>query len=250
MTTPLDVFGPGICYVTRTDVTNATPINIGFAQGLSLDFAGTIKELYGQNQYPLDAARGTIKVTGKATAAVVSGIAWNNFFFGNAFVGGGFKWNVNEQSNLGATVVVANSATFDQDLGVVDAVSGVPFIKVASAPAAGQYSVNTATGTYSFNSSDVSAAKIGLFTYTSTVAGTIGQTLNVNNTLLGTSPAFQLDYYTSRANKPLVLRLFQCQASKLTFATKLEDFAMPEFDFSAFANSAGNIAKIVFPEIT
>jgi hypothetical protein len=250
MTTPLDVFGPGICIITRTDVVNATPVNVGFGQGLSLDFSGTIKELYGQNQYPLDAARGSVKVTGKVTAAVVSGIAWNNFFFGNAFAGGGFKWNVNEQANLAASLVVANGATFDQDLGVVDAVSGVPFIKVASAPAAGQYSVVAATGTYAFNATDVSALRIGLFTYTSTVVATIGQTLTVTNQLLGTSPAFQLDYYTSRLNKPLVVRLFQCQASKLTFATKLEDFAMPEFDFSSFANNAGQVAKIVFPEIT
>ena len=30
MTTPLDVFGPGICIVTRTDVADPTPIDIGY----------------------------------------------------------------------------------------------------------------------------------------------------------------------------------------------------------------------------
>jgi hypothetical protein len=30
-------------------------------------------------------------------------------------------------------------------------------------------------------------------------------------------------------------------ASKLTFATKQEDFIIPEFDFEAFANAAGQV---------
>jgi hypothetical protein len=30
-------------------------------------------------------------------------------------------------------------------------------------------------------------------------------------------------------------------STKLTFATKLDDFAMPEFDFEGFADSAGNV---------
>lgn len=248
MTTPANAFGPGIAIVTRVDIATSTPVNIGFAQGLSLDFSATIKELFGQNQYPIDAARGTVKITGKMSAATISGLAWNAAFFGAGFTSGGFKWNPGEAGVVPGTpfqVTVANSATFDQDLGVINATTGLPFTKVASAPAAGQYSV--AAGVYTFNTGDTGAAV--LISYTSTVTGT-GQTLTINNSLLGTSPIFALDYFTSRNNKAIVLRLNQCQASKISLATKLEDFGMPEFDFSAFANNAGQVGKIVFPEVS
>jgi hypothetical protein len=149
-----DAFGPGIIIVTRTDVANSTPINIGFAQEFSGDFSSSSKELYGQNQYPLDAARGQVKVSGKMKAAVISGLAWNTVFFGESMATGGIKWNPSEAGIVPAStpyqITVANGATFDQDLGVVDAATNIPLIKVASAPAAGQYSVGAA-GVYTFN---------------------------------------------------------------------------------------------------
>jgi hypothetical protein len=248
MTTPFDAFGPGIVIVTRTDVAVPTPVNIGFAQGINFDFSASIKELIGQNQFALDAARGAVKVSGKMNAAVLSGLAWNTIFFGESMATGGIKWNPNEAGTIPGstayTVTVANSVTFDQDLGVVYADTNLPFTRVVSGPTIGQYSV--AAGVYTFAAAD--ASKAVLITYSSTQTG--GQTLAINNHLLGYSPTFQLDYYTSRNNKALVARFFQCQASKVGLAAKLEDFLMPEFDFSIFANSAGNVAKLYFPEIS
>jgi hypothetical protein len=247
MTTPLDAFGPGIVIVTRTDIANSTPINIGFAQGLSIDFSGSMKELTGQNQYSLDAARGPVKVSGKMSSAVLSGVAWNTVFFGDSFASGGIKWNPDEAAAVPAatafTVTVANSATFDQDLGVKYALTGLPFTKVASAPAVGQYS--QVGGVYTFAAADASAQV--LVTYSSTT--TTGQTLSVNNHLLGYSPKFQLDYFTSRDGKALIARYFSCQGSKITLASKLDDFLMPEMDFSVLSNPAGNVAKLYFPEV-
>lgn len=52
------------------------------------------------------------------------------------------------------TVTVANAASFSIDLGVTYAIGGVALVAVTGAPAAGQYSVNTATGAYTFNSAD------------------------------------------------------------------------------------------------
>ncbi len=245
MTTPLDAFGPGIIIVTRTDIANSTPVNIGYAQEFTPEFSGSIKELYGQNQLALDAARGTLKVTGKIKAAVLSGLAWNNVFFGDSFASGGIIWNPSEAHTIAATTLtLTNAATFDADLGVVYATNNLPFVKVASAPAQGQYTQSGAT--YGFNSADNGAAVF--VTYTSTTAS--GQYLAINNQLIGYAPTFQLDYYTTRNNKPFVARYNQCQASKLTFASKLEDFIMPEFDFSIFVNAAGQLGKLVFPEIS
>ena len=251
MTAPFDAFGPGVIVVTRTDVANSTPYNIGYAQEFSVDFAGNIKELYGQNQMPIDAARGTVKVTGKIKAAVLSGFAWNTVFFGNSFSTGTLTWNTNEKHTVTAGVLspaaITNAATFEADLGVVyDAAAttpGMPLTKVASAPAVGQYTVS-GVGVYAFAAGETNPV---LINYTSAVAAS-GQTLTISNNLLGTSPNFQLDYYTARSGSAFVVRYYQAQAAKITIAAKLEDFIMPEFEIHFFANAAGNLGKLYFPE--
>src|SRR5260221_6765953 len=95
MATPLAVFGPGILIATRTDLTTPAPINIGFAQEFSIEVAGTTKQLYGQKQFPLVAARGTIKASGKFKAAVVSGICMNNVMVGQTACSTSMEnWNI------------------------------------------------------------------------------------------------------------------------------------------------------------
>jgi hypothetical protein len=50
---PQGLFGPGILILTRTDVANATPVNVGFCNEFSYDMTADVKELYGQNRLPL-----------------------------------------------------------------------------------------------------------------------------------------------------------------------------------------------------
>lgn len=85
---PQAVFGPGSLYVTRIDIDDQTPYNIGYAQEFSYDEAGETKELYGQKQYPLVIARGTLKATGKMKAATLSGLALSAVFGGGSFTDG------------------------------------------------------------------------------------------------------------------------------------------------------------------
>jgi len=42
-------------------------------------------------------------------------------------------------------------------------------------------------------------------------------------------------------NNQFSVLLYSVIASKLSFATKQEDFIIPEFDFEAFSNAAGQI---------
>ncbi len=75
----------------------------------------------------------------------------------------------------------------------------------------------------------------------------------MTNQAIGFTPTFQLDYYTSLNQptaKPFVVRVYQCVASKLMWASKLEDFVMPEFDFDFFANNNDQVVNYVFPEIS
>ncbi len=258
MSVPFDVFGPGYIWATRTDIANATPVNVGFAQEFSADFSGNIKELTGQNQYALDVARGIVKINWKIKAAVCSGIAWNNIFFGANFTSGGFICNAGELASIPTTpfqVTVANAATYEPvgnaniaggDLGVVFTATALPLTKVASAPTTGQYSVAPATGIYTFAAADT--GKQVAISYRSTQ--TAGQTLTVTNQLLGFTPIVQLDYYTTRNNKPFLVRLPQATANKISIATKLEDFLMPQFDGGAFPNAAGIAVQFSFPEVS
>ena len=242
-------FGSGVLLGTRTDVANATPVNFGLVQEVQLDLQFTAKELYGQFQFPVAIARGQGKATGKAKMAQISGLAFNNLFFGSALASGQLATSFGEAGTVPGTgpftVTVANAAAWQDDYGVVFGATGLPLSKVTSAPAAGQYSA--AAGIYTFNTAD--ATKAVLISYTYTVAGT-GQQLTLANPLLGVTPTFQAQLFTSFQGKPCNVKLFNCVSTKLAFATKLEDFVIPELDFDIFANAAGNVLQWSFAEVS
>ena len=241
-------FGSGCLIGTRTDIANGTPINFGLVQAVTIDETATIKELYGQNQRAVAIARGTIKTTGKATVAKISGIALASLFYGFVPAAGQLATSFGEAGS-GAIpttpfqLTVTNSATFVDDLGVIYAATGLPFTKVASAPTIGQYSV--AAGIYLFAAADT--GKTVLFSYTYTIAA-LGQKFVVTNQLLGTTPTFSCQFYTTFQGQALSLKINNCTSSKLAMASKLEDFTIPEFDFSCFADAAGNIMTWSFGE--
>lgn len=240
-------FGSGVLIGTRTDIENATPINFGLVQEVTIDEQAGVKELYGQYQYPLAIARGTVKTTGKAKVARISGLAFANLYYGLTPAAGQVATSFAEAGTIAAstpyTVTVVNEATFVNDAGVLYAANGLPLTKVASSPAAGQYSV--VAGVYTFNSTD--AGKAVLVTYTYTIASS-GQKLTVANQLIGTTPTFQALFYTTFQGQAVTLQLNNCTSSKLSFGTKLEDFTLPEFDFSCFADSFGNVMTWSFAE--
>ena len=241
-------FGSGVLLGTRTDIANATPVNFGLVQEVQLDLQFTAKELYGQYQFPVAIARGQGKATGKAKMAQISGLAFNNLFFGGSLASGQLATSFGEAGTVPGssayTGTGANAAAGQDDYGVVYAATGLPLTKVASSPSGGQYSV--AAGAYTFNSAD--SSKSVLISYTYTITG-IGQELTLANPLMGTTPTFQAQLYTSFQGKPCNVKLFNCVSTKLAFATKLEDFVIPELDFDIFANSAGNVLQWSFAEV-
>ncbi len=242
-------FGSGVLLGTRTDIANATPVNFGLVQEVQLDLQFTAKELYGQYQFPVAIARGQGKASGKAKMAQVSGLAFNNLFFGASLATGQLATSFGEAgivpSSSAYTVTVANFGTRQDDCGVVYAATGLPLTKAASAPSAGQYSV--ASGVYTFNAAD--AGKAVLVSYTYTLSGS-GQQLTLANPPMGTTPTFQAQLYTSFQGKPCNVKLFNCVSSKLAFASKVEDFVIPELDFDIFANAAGNVLQWSFAEVS
>lgn len=239
-------FGSGVLIGTRSDVASATPVNFGLVQEVTIDQSASVKEIYGQFQYPLAGARGTIKTTGKAKVARISGLAFANLYYGIAPAVGQTATAFAEAGSVPATspytVTVANTDFID-DEGVIYAASGLPLTKVASNPSDGQYAVSA--GVYTFAASDSGKAVLASYTY---AIASSGQKIAVTNQLIGTTPTFQALFYTTFQGQAVTLKLNSCISSKLSFGTKLEDFAMPEFDFSCFADAAGNVMTWSFAE--
>ncbi len=235
-------FGSGVLIGT----TSTGPMQFGTLQDVSVDFSFSVKSLMGQYQFPVAVARGAGKVSGKAKFANIDGPLLNTIFFGNTPTTGQKLWSYNEGATVGAsspyTATVVNAASFDANLGVAYASSGLQLTLVASAPAAGQYSV--ASGVYTFNSADAGKAVLITYSYTQAVAGSKAV---IGNKLMGVAPTFQIDFYQTNPNiagAQWSLRLYSCMSSKLALASKLEDFNIPEMDFEAFANAANNIGEV------
>jgi hypothetical protein len=243
---PQGLFGPGVLWATRTDIANQTPVNVGYCNEFSTDISFETKQLYGQNQFPILAARGTAKCTGKIKAATLSGQALNAMLLGGTWTVG-TQYDVYMAPSIAipatpftVTPTFPSSGTFSGDLGVVNAATGVPLTLVTGTPTAGQYSITA--GAYLFSSAD-HAAGISVITsssYTYTAAPGMSQT--IANQLIGNTPTFQLDYKSILYGATYYLRIFNAVGSKWSMGHKLTDFAMPEYDFDFFANAAQNIA--------
>lgn len=246
-------FGAGFLFGARNDLANQTPQIFGTLQDVSVEFSATNKTLHGQYGFPVMVARGHQKIQCKAKMGQISANLFNSLFFGGTIASGQTAIAVSEAGTVpavaGYTATVANSATFLQDEGVVYAASGLPLVKVAAAPAQGQYSV--AAGTYTFAAGDASAAV--LISYTYSVAGA-GQKITVTNSILGQNPVFSVQLATqvtvTGGTKRALLNLRACVASKLSFATKIEDFTIPEMDFEAFADSSNTVFDWSFSEVS
>lgn len=229
--------------------TNPTPVRFGGLQGVNIDMSFTTKELHGQYQFPIALARGSGKVTGKAQFAQLNALALNDLFFGEstAPATGALATAVAEVGTVTAnTVTVTHNTTYVQDLGVVDGTTGIVLSRVANSPSGtGNYSVNETTGVYTFNTA-MNNLPVNI-TYSWTDA-TTGSTITLTNKLMGSQPTFLAVFTEVFNGKRVTFQLNNCISSQLTFATKLEDFTIPDFTFAAFADASGNVGKYSFDE--
>lgn len=230
---------------------NPTPMKFGTLQDVSLDISGDVKQLYGQKQFPEAVARGKCKISGKAKFANINGKMLNDLFFGQTLSAGVTRTAIDEVHTVPTTpftVTIAppSSGVFLKDWGVRYAATGLPFTRVTSGVVTGQYSVNEATGVYTFSTGDVGASNV-LISYTYTVAA-VGAGLKITNQLMGFAPTIQVLLNNVYNSNQFNVVLYSVIASKLSIATKQEDFIIPEFDFEAFANAAGQVIDMYSDE--
>jgi hypothetical protein len=162
------LFGAGTAYIKPVGGNtgpNPTPGTLGVMQSCDIEFSGSSKTLYGQLQSPVAVARSEMKYTAKAKFAQIYGKQWCDYFFGQTTSASYKSASLNESHSVPAstpytvTITPPNSGTFSEDLGVSYASSGLSLVRVTSAPAAGQYSVNEATGVYTYAAGDASASE-------------------------------------------------------------------------------------------
>jgi hypothetical protein len=238
-------FGTGVLIGTPTidangnAIVNPSPVEFGTLQDVSLDISFDTKTLYGNLQFPLAVGRGKGKIGGKAKVAKLNGSMINSIFFGQSLLSGitSTVYDTNGTTIAASlTPTVPNSGTWTRDLGVKDA-NGLPMTRVAATPATGQYSVSA--GVYTFNASDVGKTAFINFAYDAASTSAVKST--VMNLPMGYAPSFSVDLYLPFQGKSLIVSCPNAVASKLTLATKQDDFMVPEFDFDCFANAAGQV---------
>lgn len=244
---PQKAFGSGTMWGTPSG-SNPTPVNFGYIQDGSINFNASTKNLFGKYQFPVGSARGTAKIEGKAKMGMIQGSLYAGLFF-NASLTSGQRTTANAEAGVVPapsgpyTITVANAANYLEDLGVISGTTGYPLTRVASGPTTGQYSVNTSTGVYTFAAADTGITMYISYRYS--VSGS-GQKFTISNQLLGIQPVFSLVLEMvdpSSSGSKSVIKLNKCIADKLDFATKLEDFVMPDFSFSAFADDTGTVGE-------
>lgn len=245
--------GSGRLYVRPiggNEAANPTPLEAFTIQDVTIDVAGDIKELRGQNQFPDDTATTDKKLTGKFGIGRKDLTMFNQIFYADTISSTGQSVSPNEVHTIPATpyqVTVAPpaSGTFLVDLGVYYQATNVEFINVPSTPAVGQYSVNTSTGVYTFAAADTTVPVVISYAYTLTGHGA---TYQVSNQTIGYGPIVELwivDQYqplvVSSDNIYNVIRIYSAKVNKITIGNKRADYSIPEVDWAAYANSAGRV---------
>lgn len=243
-------FGSGVLFGIPNSgnlAANPTPSKLGLLQEFSVDFKGDLKKLFGQFQFAAATARGKIEVSCKAKIAVFDIQSLNQLYFGQSVTQASITKVADSEADTvpavtSFTITVSNAATFVDDLGVVDATTGLPFQEVATLTAVGQYQVNVSTGVYTFFSGDASRHVQISYTYTATTPGT--STLALSNQLMGYAPQFKAVAYNNFRGEYLGIQLNQCTMGQFQLASKLEDFWMYDITFDANCDASNNLGKI------
>lgn len=250
-------FGSGRLYGTRTDIPNATPIEFGVLQSCDIDMSFSTKPLNGQNQFAVFVARGTAKWTVKAKAGIISGLLFNNIFFGQSMTTGQVALAAGEVHTVPSTspytISPTNQSTFVLDEGVTYVGDpGLPLTLTSGAPAASaEYEAPAApstTGVYTFSSSDAGNKVLLNYQYSSTA----GEQIALSNLITGTTPYFSA-VFRNRDPKTGLYDTFvinRATSNKLSIGSKTEDYTLPEFDMEIMDDGTGQIGIFSFGDLS
>ena len=243
--TQTKIFGTGSIFAL---VNGLTPVKLGVVQDMEVDFTFAVAELYGQNQFPVAIGRGKASVKGKGKLGQFDLNMYNNLFFGGT-IDTTQNRRVIESSAASAgasapTFTVGNVGSSGiNDLGLYYSATAQQLnYSTSASPTIGNYT-NTSSGLYTVSTAE-SAATGFLVSYDYLSTGT-GNRLVVSNQLMGLQPIFQMELwegYTDFSGRTTCdLKIYRCTSSKFSMPLKNSDFNISDFEFSAFADSSGNV---------
>jgi len=244
-------FGVGALYGIPSGGNNATPSfgqRFGIIKEVSVEFSQKLEKLLGQNKLPDDIAPGDMEFKGKAAFAEIEVDVYNSLFFGD-IIAAGTKNFVNGEATgavAGNNYSVTNAGNNSKPnvmLSVRYAATGVQLQQVSAGnEATGSFSFNNANGKIVFGGNDAGNNVLFLVDYAYTTA--TGKTLTVTNHLMGYGPVFEI--YLSQPYQSIGngIHLFSCRCAKMSMPMTRNTHMFSDFEFEAFANSAGNVAEI------
>lgn len=226
--------------------TPSFPQRFGTIQDVSLDLTQKLVELRGQYKYPDDVAPSDMDIKGKAGFGRIEIETYNALFFADVISAGikvmidGEEHTIAGGTDVTTPVEVTNHDTFETDLGVRYKDTGVEFQVVAGgSEAEGKYSVDEETGIYTFDPADLGQDVLISYEYTSAAAG---RTMLVTNHIQGYGPVFEL-WLSQPYQGTNGLHLFRCRSSKMNAPMKRDGYMIPDFEFTAYPNAAGEVAE-------
>jgi len=252
------MFGSGTMWWYQTTGPDGSLLNtpiaqtFGLLQDVTIDCSFDAKMMYGGLQNAIDIGRGKGKLTGKAKFAQLNANIFSALFFGQSAIDG----LLNDYNDLSVgtaipsspyqiTVSPPSSGMYMKDLGVRYVASGVALMRTGGTPGPSQYSVDEGTGTYTFNTGAV-GLKINI-DYQYSLPG--GKTIPLTNQLMGYTPQFGVDLTLSYLGKITTLCFMNCQSSKLSLASKLDDYTLIDFEFDILPTSTGVLYSISSTDI-
>lgn len=237
-------------------ISNPTPVLVGGNAFQEFDISDSTdtKMLYGNLKYPVSVAQGKGKLEIGAKLGSVNMMAMNSLLRGQTTVAGidSIYWDTSAGTAIPAspytiTVTPPSSGTWKTDLGVINASTGVPMTRVASAPTTGQYTVSA--GAYVFAAADTTIAMKISYEYTAT--STTIQKCTVLNTAMGTAPFVQLYLlqYNESASAVWIRKYYNVLCSEFKRSSKQDDYSIADLKFTAFSNTAGQLFDECFTSL-
>lgn len=241
-------FDSGFLFAIPNDTTkNRTPQRIGALSNIRIESGATINPAETDLQYDTHPLYGKRQVTGIAQFAMINGRILSQIVYGQELVAGAIKCDRERAYTIPAApgpytqlVTPPSSGTYNLDLGVSYAETGVAFKLVAGTPAAGEYSITGATYTFAAADEDTDIKLSYLYT-----VGT-GQKLTIANLYSGPAPSFKVVLNGVHNDKQVTAVLNNCVIERFALPTVLENFAVSQLEFQGFANpdTGGEVGTI------
>lgn len=233
-------FGIGHVGAIDDSVTPNQAYGIAIVKGIAIEFKASTKPLKGNLLIAVDQAIDSVDITGKIQSQDSLAFVAPLIIPGTTSATGREKFA--RQSTLipgtPFTITVTNSATWATDLGVVNLTTGKRMTRVASAPAAGQYSV--AAGVYTFASAEGTV----VIEYSYTDAST-GKTRTFTNAAVGASSGYQLKVFDPQGGTRESGYFFpSVKFGSGSGGMKIDDWSDTSLDFAVNADSTGKVFDI------